>query len=224
MRAVIEGKADVVVSTPTTPVCVEAAAGPHGIRFLELPADNDPEGVKRFRSVAPTEVFGPAPPMGPKEAWGVMTMARANGLMASPSINTDLVYHLMKWFDENYDLYKDKGLMTVSFTIENFRTQLDVCITPLHDGVIKYMKEIGLWTEADDARQDYNVRLLDWYVDAYQEALDMADEKGMAVNPENEEWLKLWDDYKKELDIPTFKIMTDEEILEGLALLKSRGR
>jgi hypothetical protein len=60
-----------------------------------------------------------------------------------------------------------------------------------------------LWTPAHEARRQQNIDLINRWVEAYQAALDMADERGIEVTPENEEWLELWDSYKE--DLPVFK-------------------
>ena len=77
---------------------------------------------------------------------------------------------------------------------------------PVHDGLIKYLKEKGLWTAAHDARQEQNIELITRYVDAFHEAIDMADEQGIMVDPANEEWMELWANYKKELGLPKFRM------------------
>lgn len=63
-----------------------------------------------------------------------------------------------------------------------------------------------------------------WYCEAREIAIARADAKGIAVGANNQEWLELWSDYKKEIRIPQIKPMTDEEIKKGLMQLKSLGR
>jgi hypothetical protein len=53
-----------------------------------------------------------------------------------------------------------------------------------------------MWTDAHEARQQYNVDRLTQYVTAYQAAIDFADEQGMDVHPGNQEWLELWYSYR----------------------------
>jgi len=36
-----------------------------------------------------------------------------------------------------------------------------------------------------------------------------ADQQGISVNPQNEEWTKFWDDFKKEQNLPHFRFFTD---------------
>ena len=101
-------------------------------------------------------------------------------------------------------------------SIEFLRKQLDETFLPVHEGQIKYLKELGIWTAADDARQEYNVNLIDRYIKAYDEAIAMADEKTMKVAPDNEEWVELWGNYKKSIGLPKLKVMSDEEIAAAL--------
>jgi hypothetical protein len=85
--------------------------------------------------------------------------------------------------------------------------ELDTTFIPCHDGLIKYLKELGLWTDAHEERQKQNVELMDKYIEATQQAHWMADEKGIIVSAENQEWVDLWENYKKELALPVFDIL-----------------
>ena len=224
LRSIIDGVADMEWATPENPVVKEAAAGPHGIRFLDLPVKDDPEGAGRFRRFVPVGNIVPAPSVGVKEICGITTMVGTCSLWCRPDFDTDPAYEVTKWFDENYELYKDKGNKLITYSREAFRQTLDVAMAPVHDGAIKYFREIGLWKEVDDARQEYNLKLVNWYCEAWDAAIAKADATGIAVSSSSEQWIKLWADYKKEFGIPGYRVMTDQEIQEGLALLKSLGR
>ena len=224
LKSVIEGTVDVGWATPENPLVKEAADGPHGIRFLDLPLKKDLEGAKRFRQFLPFGKLMPAPQHGVKEIWGVTSLVGTACLWCHSHLDSDLAYKLTKWFDENYELYKNKGNKLYTYTREAFRWTLDVAIAPVHNGAIKYFKEIGLWTKADDARQEYNTKLMNWYCEAFNAAIAIADRKGIVVSAVSEMWKRLWTDYKREMRIPGYRQMTDKEIQEGLALLKSLGR
>jgi len=136
---------------------------------------------------------------------GVRGIVGINPLMTREDADTELVYHVAKWLDENYDLYKDNHAWNQYMTIDNLMNILETWFVPAHDGLIKYLKEKGLWTAAHDARQAQNVELITRYCDAFQEAIDLADDQGIDVNPENEEWIELWENYKKQLGLPKCK-------------------
>jgi len=76
---------------------------------------------------------------------------------------------------------------------------------PLHDGAVKYLEEEGLWTAAHEARRQQNIELFAKWVEAYQTAIEMADEKELQVDPENEEWVQLWEEYSAGLGYPPFQ-------------------
>jgi len=58
-----------------------------------------------------------------------------------------------------------------------------------------------MWTPAAEARQQYNVDLLDDYVEAWNAAILEADGKGIEVNPKNKEWVKLWYSHRDQLPV-----------------------
>lgn len=204
MRMISGGQADISFCFPASPDVMEAAAAPHGIRFLDLQ-----EGAKRFLEVAPITGFG-VMSQSP-ECTGVRGSASITGLYCRADADPDLVYHYAKWLDENYDLFKDCHVWNQYMTLDNTATLTETCFLPAHDGLIKYLKEKGLWTAAHDARQAQNIELITRYCDAYQKAIDMADEKGIAVTPENEEWMELWENYKKQLGLPKIRMFTGLE-------------
>ena len=79
---------------------------------------------------------------------------------------------------------------------------------PLHNGAVKYLEEIGRWTEAHEARRQQNIDLMTRYEQAYAEAIDLADAKGITVDPANEEWQELWKNYREDLGLPPFRLFT----------------
>ena len=56
-----------------------------------------------------------------------------------------------------------------------------------------------MWDAEDDARNDRNIEIITQYETAYNAAIAEADEKGIDVTPENEEWIKLWNSYSEGL-------------------------
>ncbi len=67
---------------------------------------------------------------------------------------------------------------------------------PMHKGMVRYLKELGRWTPAAEVRQQYNIDILDDYIEAWNDALLNADTKGIEVNPKNNEWVDLWYSYR----------------------------
>ena len=72
------------------------------------------------------------------------------------------------------------------------------------------------------AENEYNLALMQLYCDAYQEVLARADKQKVAVDPTNASWVKLWEDLKAELKVPSIAILSDAQVKEALQRLKSR--
>jgi len=218
-RAFGQGQADLVFTAPESPNTLAWLTGPHGLRFLDMP--EDPEAEARWDEWLPDVPFSRVPEgYGPKDFWGIRMPNNYWCATALAELDADVVYNLVKWIDENYKRIEPLTFYTADMTLELLRESLDYAFCGVHDGTIRYLKEKGMWTAADDARNEYNCWLNDQYIEAYTTAMKMADEKGLQVTPDNEEWVQLWKDYKKELGLPRLRIMTDAEIADALAKIK----
>jgi hypothetical protein len=114
----------------------------------------------------------------------------------------ELVYRIIKWLDENYDRYKDGAPWCKTMTLDNLVALAQEHYEPIHDGAVRYLKEKGLWTDALEARNKYNTELMTKWVDAYQTAIGMADDRGIVVKSDNVDWQKLWEDYRASENLP----------------------
>ncbi len=207
IRALGEGKVDVILTSPTTGVVYELEASPHGIRWLPLPTmAEDPEAVKRWLSMSPVDVFSPAT-LGVESARGLNMIAGGQMYVVRADISTELIYHLTKWFDENYDAYKDKHILLPEMKIDIVKAGMEPIFLPVHEGAVRYFKEKGMWTADDDARQEENMKLVTRYVEGYEAAIDMADQRKIKVDPMNEEWVQLWENYKKDVNLQPILMM-----------------
>jgi len=198
----IEGKVDVAYVSAASPYMLEIASGPHGVRFLEMNPMKDPEGAKRFLNLKPTQGFAPCS-IGIKEAIGVMMLAVPTPMYTIPETDAELVYNLVKWWGENYDLYKGKHPQNVDMRKEAQRVFLDQTFLPIHDGAVKYFKEIGMWTPKDDKAQQENIALQNKYMKAWAAAVAEAQKQNITIDPNNKQWMNLWESYTK--DIPLLK-------------------
>lgn len=201
MRAIAEGRADVAFGFPTSPQLLEVASAPHGLRFLALDADADPQGAVRWQNNDPLYSFAPMA-SGLQEARGVWGTVGYIFDITSDDTDADLVYNLAKWLDENYTDYKDAYASNVYMTREHLMEALKTTFIPVHEGLIRYLDELGLWTSDHDKRQQENIELMNMYFDAYQSTLKTAGDRGIEVSPTNQEWITLWETYKIEHRIP----------------------
>jgi TRAP transporter TAXI family solute receptor len=206
VRAVPEGQADIVYWIPNSPISFELEETPGGIRWLDLDPNKYPDGAERFLERKPTSVIGKPPQTAIVEsAKGIYFALSPTYYFVGENTDIELVYNLCKWFDENYDAYKDLHKESFYLQLDTYREILNTTFLPIHEGAIRYLKEKGVWTADDDKRQAYNLDLTTKYVTAYMDAIAEADKKGIQVDPENEDWVKIWAEYKK--DIPGFRVM-----------------
>ena len=79
----------------------------------------------------------------------------------------------------------------------NFKPKLDKRLTiRLTDSELKALTKYA-------KQNEFNLALSKKYIDGYQAALKMADEKGIKVNPENKKWVDFWKQYKKDHGLAT---------------------
>ena len=193
---------------PSSAQVSEAATAPHGIRFLDLNSDADPEGAARFRESAAMYVFGPITPGSgaTPEAIGVWGTVGYKYEVTRAETDEELVYHFAKWMDENYDVYKGNHASNVDMSFADMMKSLENTYIPIHDGLRQYLIDKGAWTDAHERRQLQNVGLIDAYVQGYTEAMAQAVAQGITINPANDDWVQFWAQYKVDQGIPVISM------------------
>ncbi|RJQ40985.1 MAG: hypothetical protein C4555_00690 [Dehalococcoidia bacterium] len=209
-KLIANGEADVAFAIPSAPPTYEAEKNPHGLRWIETREDKDPEGAKRFRSVDSLISFGPMFNGVPScvGKWGCVGTSL---YCTREDVDADFIYHLAKWLDENWHKYNYRHSWNQYMVRDNLMAELSRTFIPCHEGLIKYLKELGLWTQAHERRQKKNVDLVTRYCKANAEAIESADEKKVFVSAKNSEWVEFWENYKKELGLPKFKMFRSLE-------------
>jgi len=201
----LDGTADIIFQAPLDPGCLELEASPHGLGWIELNAEEDPEGATRFVELVPYIMPG-VNMVGAPSAIGVHMFCDCPHKATHVDTDPDLVYQVVKWMDENYDRYKDKAPRLEGMDIDTLVWLSEHAFIPLHEGTIRYLKEKGLWTDAHEVRNQANIEKLTKWAEAYEAAIDEAGEKSIQVHPNDEDWIELWENYKKELDLPEFVV------------------
>jgi len=154
--ALLNNQADAVTYTTNSPAMKEVELSPRGLRWVEFPPE-DKQGWARMQAIMPVitprrDTQGEA--MSPAHPVNIMGW-RYPQIACYASKNPDEVYAFIKVLDESFDLYKSAHPDMASLKIsEAGRTPADV---PFHDGAIRYLKEKGVWTAADQAWQDARV-------------------------------------------------------------------
>ncbi len=137
--AVVEGRADLCFSFPISLHIHKAAANPLGLSCVECNAEADPEGARRFREWDPLVNFG----IIPKESlecvggkWGTQGL---NLELTNAREDSEQVYHVAKWLDENHARYKDRHKENRFRTREWLMRALEETFIPVHDGLKMYL-------------------------------------------------------------------------------------
>lgn len=187
MSSMTRNEADATCTVPTTSQLYELAESPRGIHYATLEPDNQ-EGWDRLLEVLP--IMGPTEEdvaAGLKEGESVrMAAYRYPVITTTAEKSADDVYAFIKALDETYDMYKDG-------TAAMKRWRLDVAgrpaiDAPFHEGAVRYLKEIGVWTEEDQAWNEKRQARLDALVDAWDDF--KSENGGMAEDAFMQAWME----------------------------------
>lgn len=197
-RAVVEGRADVAYCASVSSVLAEMEGAPGGIRWLSMDLDNE-AGWQGFLEHSPMAVPGPIT-MGVATARGVDGLA-SNFLYAAPAdLDEALAYTLAKWFHQAFDSYKGSHPLSTRMSLEVFRDYLDRSPLPVHEGTVRYLKEIGVWTEEDDQWNQEAIEKMDSWMAARQAALEEARASGIQPSRNNEAFMALVEKHSQGLE------------------------
>lgn len=205
VKSLAEGKADVSMVATISAVTYEIEAHPKGLRWLEKPIA-DKKGwadVLKWRPTAIPAKMG----IGVKSAVGREGWLSNFVYTGTTQTDPELAYQLTKWLHQNFGAYKDAHDLCSRMSLDLFREFLNYSCVPIHDGTIRYLKEIGKWTAADDVWNLEAKKLMARYIDAWKVSTVQAREKKIKIAYDNKEWVDLWKSHIK--DIPEFKVRLD---------------
>lgn len=152
VKALIEGKADAGGFAPSSASLRELEAT-RGILWMATPPE-DKEGWARMRKVVPFvspihETVG-AGLSDDNPVW--MLGYRYPMITCRTETSADETYALTKAVVETFDLYKDVNKVAKRWDVKLAGTPpMDAA---MHDGAIRYFKEIGIWNDEHQAWQD----------------------------------------------------------------------
>ncbi|WP_353248731.1 TAXI family TRAP transporter solute-binding subunit [Salinisphaera sp. T31B1] len=185
MSSLSENKADATCTVTATGQMYELAESPRGIHWLTLDPD-DREGWDRLSAVAP--LFTPVSEShgaGLKEGEPVDMMAyRYPVLVTRGDTSDDEAYAITKALDETYDLYKNATATASRYELsKSGKPPIDA---PFHPGAVRYLKEKGIWTDADTQWNEARLARLE----ALRTAWDKAVDEGQDMS--DDEFADLW--------------------------------
>lgn len=173
--AVINNRADVAGGACNSPPFMRVESSPRGLRWVEFPHD-DEAGVERVRDRLPWYVPHTAtegPGIDPSVGVSVFTSAYPL-LVVMDDLDDDMVYGITKVIAMHFDDYKNSAPGANGWRIMG--QQLENSFIPYHDGAIRYFKEIGIWTQEAEAKQEENLYRQQVLSDAWETYLTNAPE------------------------------------------------
>lgn len=152
MEGIISNQVDAAFSSTISGQAYKIASSPRGIQYPVVP-HNDKAAWDRLTKTAPFYVRG----------WGaegadLSANKKVEGatypypvLMSMANADADLVYNMTKAMVELFPDYKDGAPGNIGWDIKR---QIFAWAIPMHDGAIKYFKELGLWTAEHQKHND----------------------------------------------------------------------
>ncbi|MGA0924262.1 MAG: TAXI family TRAP transporter solute-binding subunit [Rhodobacteraceae bacterium] len=185
-KGMVDGSTDAAFASTNSGMAYEAASSPRGVYWPPIDP-TDKEAMARMAAVAPffsamNATVGATIDGTP----GTPTAGYAYPvLMTYAEQDEDLTYNMTKAMHEYFESYKGKapGINGWALDKQNFQW-----VAPYHDGAIRYYREIGKWSDADQAHNDMLV--------ARQAALQKAWEELKAEGPSD--WQAAWETKRRE--------------------------
>lgn len=189
MESMVKNEADAVFTTTTPSQLYELESSPRGIYWIPIPAD-DKAGWDKLDKVVPffkpyKETAGAGIPAGSSID---VVAYRYPVLTTYASTSADEVYEMVKAIDKTYPQYKSATAVMPRWDIKLSGTPpVD---TPFHDGAIRYLKEIGVWTGEFQAWNDRLLKRQAKLQAAWKVALGEAKQQNVAEADFEAFWLK----------------------------------
>ncbi len=188
-RSVVEGKSDVAYCSSISSVLSEMEGSPGGIRWLPMTLENKAgwAGFLKARPMlVPSEIT-----LGVSTARGVAG-ATSNFVYAAPAAtDVDFAYNLAKWLHTSHDAYKSTHPLAARMSLEQFRKYLDRSPLPVHEGTVKYLREVGAWTDKDDIWNKEAAAKMDSWFKARTEAMKKARAGNVKIDFQDEAFLSI---------------------------------
>ncbi|SPF81732.1 TAXI family TRAP transporter solute-binding subunit [Pseudoprimorskyibacter insulae] len=191
-KAFVAGEIDAAPAVPTSSFLREAEGG-RGVQWLSMPAA-DTEGwdrVGKFASLfshSQAKVGVSISDDNPADLLGY----RYPQLTANANASEDEVYNLIKALDQSFDLYKDASVVMPGWSVAI--AGVTPAGAPFHSGAVKYLKEVGVWTDKDQQWNDARIAHIETVKAGWDEATAKADREGV----KGADWLAYWEAWRAE--------------------------
>lgn len=189
-KALTQGAIDFYVFGTTGSRPIETSASPHGIHWFNMSPENK-AGWERYYNWCPwtTEALVTRYAGKDKGIKPFHAVTYPYNIWAWDKTPVDTVYAYAKAMWEGYDIYKAMHAELLGWNHKNL-ANIKGCFYPYHQGVVKLLKEKGVWTPAHEEFQktqlDNEAKRIKLWAEAKKEA------KAKKVKVGSVQWKKLW--------------------------------
>lgn len=191
-KGFVAGEVDAAPAVPTSSFLREAEGG-RGVQWLSMPAE-DTEGWDRVAKFA--SLFSHSRAMvgvsiseeNPADLLGY----RYPQLTVPAETSDEEVYNMIKALDQTFDMYKDASVVMPDWATSI--AGVTPAGAPFHAGAVKYLKEIGVWTDKDQQWNDARIAHIEEVKAAWDAATAQADSEGV----KSSDWPAYWEAYRAE--------------------------
>ena len=189
-KAFIAGEVDVVPAIPVSSFLREAEGG-RGVQWLDMPA-SDAEGWERIEAKA--SLFAPTSAtvgvsMSDDDPADLLAY-RYPQISVPADADADVVYNMVKAIDQSFDLFKDATKVTHRWALNS--AGRSPAGAPFHEGAVRYLKEVGVWTDEDEAWNTARIARAAAVQEAWDTATQQADSEGISAR----DWPAYWADFR----------------------------
>ncbi|NWN91796.1 TAXI family TRAP transporter solute-binding subunit [Marinobacter adhaerens] len=197
-RSVVEGKADAAWCSPISSVLSEMEGAPGGIRWLSMDTENK-DAWERLLDHSPMTIPTTFT-FGVSSAIGVDGVTSTFVYSAPADVSDDFAYAMAKWFHQSYDDYKKTHGLATRMQLDVFKSFVKSSPLPLHEGTVRYLKEIGAWSDEEEAFNQEAIAQVDGWIEARKKAMDEARDKRIVPDPDNKEFMAILERHTEGLE------------------------
>jgi len=202
IKGLLDGTVDVCSGQVTSAAFYEVETGPHGLRWIPMPAADD-AAFTRVRQKLPLLVPYQAtegPGISSKMPFECTTYAYPATICYS-NLNNDIAYFMTKAINEGYaSMAKASNMMKYSWNLDSFLKlyeKYDYAI--MHPGTVLYLKDIGKWNPAWDKLQEKRIKYFKDLQAFWGEVIKQADLEKVKTEEFSQYWLKKQSDFIKKI-------------------------
>lgn len=202
IKGLLDGTVDVCSGQVTSAAFYEVETGPHGLRWIQMPAADD-AAFARVRQKLPllvpyqaTEGAG----ISSKMPFDCTTYAYPATICYS-KLNIDVPYFMTKAINEGYaSMAKANDMMKNSWKLDSFLKLYEKYeYAIMHPGTVLYLKEIGKWNPAWDKLQEKRIKYYGDLRAFWDEVIKQADSEKVKPAEFSQYWLKKQSDFVKKM-------------------------